>query len=95
MHHRLLPGTRAASLHSGHHACDTRARGELTHIATHSGGHQGPSASILKAGHYHFNGVVSVTTTVWKSGSAGVTLPLIGSCRNELYTMTRMRRKNA
>ncbi|WP_147466598.1 hypothetical protein [Pseudomonas cichorii] len=44
---------------------------------------------------YHYSGLIGVTKAVHAFKPADATLPLIRACRNELYNVTPMRRKNA
>ncbi|WP_201020669.1 hypothetical protein [Pseudomonas cichorii] len=87
------------AIQSGHHACHisifnglssnlTRlcVRPDSTVMSSSHTGHLLCAAPPFDIEHYHYSGPISVTDA---------TLPLIRACRNELYNVTPMRRKNA
>ncbi|MBX8492608.1 hypothetical protein K5D34_16860 [Pseudomonas cichorii] len=58
-------------------------------------GHRLCATATFHIEQYHYSGMTGVTDAAHVCKQADATLPLIRACRNELYNVTPMRRKNA
>ncbi|MCV4285793.1 hypothetical protein [Pseudomonas capsici] len=58
-------------------------------------GHRLCATATFHIEQYHYSGMNGVTDAAHPCKQADATLPLIRACRNELYNVTPMRRKNA